>query len=74
MEIYTTEPAIQFYTGNFLDRTVKGGGIAYDKHFAFCLEAEHYPDSPNHPAYPSTTLKPGDTYKQTTVHKFSVLK
>jgi aldose 1-epimerase len=74
MEIYTTQPAIQFYGGNFLDGTIRGGGKTYQKHYGFCLETEHYPDSPNHPAYPSTVLKPGETYKQSTVHKFSVQK
>ena len=74
MEIFTTQPAIQFYTGNFLDGTIRAGGKVYHKHDAFCLETEHYPDSPNHPDYPSTVLKPGETYKQSTVHKFSVQK
>lgn len=72
MEIATTEPAIQFYTGNFLDGTPETGNAA--KHGAFCLEAQHYPDSPNRPEFPTTTLNPGETYKQTTVHTFSVLK
>ncbi len=74
MEIYTTQPAIQFYTGNFLDGTVSGGGVAYQKHFAFCLETQHYPDSPNRPEFPSTVLRPGETYHEVTVHKFSVQK
>jgi aldose 1-epimerase len=74
MEIYTTQPAIQLYTGNFLDGTVSGGGVAYQKHHAFCLETEHYPDSPNRPEFPSTTLRPGQTYHEVTVHKFSVRK
>ena len=74
MEIFTTQPGIQFYTGNFLDGTITAGGKKYQKHFAFCLETEHYPDSPNHPDYPPTVLKPGETYKETTVHKFSVQK
>jgi len=74
MEIYTTQPAIQFYTGNFLDGTITadGGKIAYEKHAGFCLETEHFPDSPNRPQYPSTLLKPGETYRQTTVHTFGV--
>jgi aldose 1-epimerase len=72
MEMYTTEPGVQFYTGNFLDGKVKGkGGVAYQKHFGFCLEAQHYPDSVNHPEFPSIILKPGKTYRQTTVYKFS---
>ncbi len=74
MEIFTTQPAIQFYGGNFLDGTIVAGGKKYDKHFAFCLETQHYPDSPNKPDYPTTLLKPGETYKQSTVHKFSVQK
>ncbi len=72
MEVFTTEPATQFYTGNFLDGTVTGkGGIAYQHRSGFCLETEHYPDAPNQPAFPSTGLKPGETYKTTTVYKFS---
>jgi aldose 1-epimerase len=72
MEVYTTQPAIQLYTGNFLDGTVSGDGVAYQKHDALCLETEHYPDSPNRPEYPSTVLRPGETYHEVTVHKFSV--
>jgi aldose 1-epimerase len=72
MEMYTTEPGVQFYTGNFLDGKLKGkGGIAYSKHSGFCLEAQHFPDSVNHPKFPSVILKPGETYRQTTVYKFS---
>jgi aldose 1-epimerase len=74
MEIYTTQPAIQFYTGNFLDGSVSGDGVAYQKHYALCLETEHYPDSPNHPEYPSTVLRPGQTYHEVTVYKFGVQK
>ncbi len=73
MEIWTDQPGIQLYTGNFLDGTVVGkGGKAYQKHYAFCLETQHFPDSPNHPNFPSTILEPGQTYRTTTVHKFSV--
>ena len=73
LEVSTTEPGVQFYTGNFLDGTVKGkGGVAYAKRTGFCLETQHFPDSPNHPAFPTTTLKPGAEYKSTTVFKFSV--
>ena len=72
LEAYTTEPGIQFYTGNFLDGTLKGkGGTMYAIHTAFCLEAQHYPDSINHPQFPSVVLKPGQTYRQTTIYKFS---
>jgi aldose 1-epimerase len=75
MEVHTTEPAIQFYTGNFLDGTLKGkNGIVYKKRSALCLETEHYPDSPNQPKFPTTVLKPGETYKTQTVYKFSVKK
>ncbi len=71
MEIWTTEPGIQLYTGNFLDGTLKGkGGAVYVKNAALCLETQHYPDSINQPKFPSTVLKPGQTYTQTTVHKF----
>lgn len=73
MEIYTDQPAIQLYTGNFLDGTVVGkGGKAYQKHFAFCLETQHFPDSPNHPNFPSTILEPGQKYKTVTVYRFFV--
>ncbi|WP_461128107.1 aldose epimerase family protein [Spirosoma aerophilum] len=75
MEVKTTEPAIQFYTGNFLDGSVTGReGFPYKKRFALCLETEHYPDSPNHPAFPTTVLKPGETYKSTTIYQFSTKK
>lgn len=72
MEILTTEPGIQFYTGNFLEGNEKTGNAP--KHGAFCLETQHYPDSPNRPEFPTTRLNPGETYTQTTVHKFSVAK
>lgn len=72
MEVLTTEPAIQFYAGNFLDGTVKGkGGKVYQHRFGLCLETQHYPDSPNHPNFPTTVLKPGQQYKTTTVYRFS---
>ncbi len=72
MEVSTTEPAIQLYTSNFLDGSIIGkGGKAYKKHYAFCLETQHYPDSPNHPEFPSTVLRPGQVYRSLTVHKFS---
>lgn len=70
--MYTTEPGVQLYTGNFLDGKLKGkGGVAYGKHYGFCLEAQHYPDSVNHPNFPSIILMPGKTYKQTTVYQFT---
>lgn len=71
MEIHTTEPAIQFYAGNFLDGTLVGSsGGMYRQGDGLCLETQHYPDSPNKPDFPSTVLKPGETYKTTTVHRF----
>jgi len=72
MEVYTTQPGIQFYSGNFLDGTITGkGGKVYNKRDAFCLETQHFPDSPNHPNFPSTVLRPGEKYAQTTIYKFS---
>jgi aldose 1-epimerase len=72
MEVWTDQPGIQFYTGNFLDGTVVGkGGHAYGKHAAFCLETQHFPDSPNQPNFPSTVLRPGQDYRTVTVYKFS---
>ena len=73
MEIYTTEPGIQFYSGNFLDGTIVGkSGKNYKFRDGFCLETQHFPDSPNQPNFPSTVLRPGETYETTTIHKFSV--
>jgi aldose 1-epimerase len=73
MEVWTTEPGVQFYTGNFLDGTLTGiNGVVYKKNYGFCFEAQHFPDSPNQPDFPSSVLKPGETYKQTTIYKFSV--
>jgi aldose 1-epimerase len=73
LEVLTTEPAIQFYAGNFLDASLYGpSGRAYRQGDGFCLETQHYPDSPNHPAFPSTVLRPGESYRTTTVFKFSV--
>lgn len=72
MEVYTTEPGVQFYTGNFLNGSVTGKeGIAYAKRTAFCLETEHFPDSPNQPDFPSVELAPGETYSTTTEYRFS---
>ena len=72
MEIYTTEPGIQFYCGNFLDGRLKGkSGKPYVHRGGFCLETQHFPDSPNQPNFPSTILKPGETYESKTVFKFS---
>jgi aldose 1-epimerase len=75
MEITTTEPGIQFYSGNFLDGTITGkGGRVYGHRSGFCLETQHYPDSPNHPTFPSTTLRPGEEYRSKTVFTFGVAK
>jgi aldose 1-epimerase len=72
MEVLTTEPGLQFYTGNFLDGTIHGkGGKVYPHRGAFCMETQHYPDSPNKPKFPDTELKPGATYKTTTIYRFS---
>jgi len=74
MEVLTTEPGIQLYSGNHLDGQLVGlGGIAYGRHAGFCLETQHYPDSVNQPGFPSTILRPGETYKTTTVFKFSTM-
>jgi aldose 1-epimerase len=71
MTMFTTEPGVQFYTGNFLDGTVKGkGGVKYGKHAGFCLEAQYFPDSPNKKTFPSPVLRPGKTYTQTTIYRF----
>lgn len=75
VECYTTEPGVQFYTANFLDGTIRGkDGKVYGHRSAFTLETQHFPDSPNQPKFPSTELKPGETYHQTTVFKFSTVK
>lgn len=71
MEVHTTEPGLQFYSGNFLDGEEEGrNDVKYKHRTAFCLEAQHFPDSPNHPEFPSTELKPGEKYNQTTIYKF----
>lgn len=72
MEVWTTEPGLQLYTGNFLEGARGKGGEVYRMREGFCLEAQHFPDSPNRPAFPSTALRPGTRYTQTTVYKFSV--
>ena len=72
MEVLTTEPGLQFYCGNFLDGTNKGkGGTVYQHRTGLCLETQHFPDSPNHPDFPTTELKPGEKYTQTTAYRFS---
>lgn len=73
MEVWTTEPGLQFYTANFLDGTIIGkGGWAYQARNGFCFEPQHFPDSPNHPTFPTTVLKPGETFRSSTAYKFSV--
>jgi aldose 1-epimerase len=73
MEVFSTEPGLQFYSGNFLDGTITGkGGAVYKHRYAFCMEPQHYPDSPNKPNFPSVELKPGETYHNTIIYKFSV--
>ncbi len=73
MEVFTTEPGVQLYTGNHLNgREIGKSGVAYTKRTGFCLETQHFPDSPNHPQFPSTLIKPGETFKSTTIYKFSV--
>lgn len=73
MEVFTTEPGLQFYTGNFLDGTLSGkNNRQYPQHAAFCMETQHFPDAPNQPSFPNTILKPGETYRSFTRYQFSV--
>jgi aldose 1-epimerase len=75
LTVETTEPGVQFYTGNFLDGSFTGRhGVKYLKHAGFCLETQHFPDSPNHPNFPSTVLRPGETMHSTTTFTFGVEK
>lgn len=75
LEVLTDQPGVQFYTGNFLDGTVHGkSGKVYGHRYGFCLETQHFPDSPNHPQFPSTVLKRGQTFRSTTVFRFTTLK
>lgn len=75
LEVLTTEPGIQFYSGNFLDGTITGkDGHVYRHRYGLCLETQHFPDSPNHPNFPSTILRPGKEYRSTTVFRFGVIK
>jgi aldose 1-epimerase len=72
MDVLTSEPGVQLYTGNFLDGTLTGkAGVAYKQHFGFCLETQHFPDAVNHPNFPSVVLQPDKTFKSTTVYRFS---
>jgi aldose 1-epimerase len=73
LKVLTTEPGVQLYTGNHLDGSITGKqGIVYKPRFAFCLETQHFPDSPNHPSFPTTELKPGQKFHSVTVYEFSV--
>ena len=73
LQVYTTEPGIQFYSGNFIDGTLTGHmGITYNKYYGLCFEAQHFPDSPNHLKFPSVILNPGHEYSQLTIFKFSI--
>jgi aldose 1-epimerase len=75
LEVLTTQPGLQFYTGNFLDGTLHGkAGKVYPRRSAFCMETQHFPDSPNHPQFPTTVLKPGEHLESTTVFRFSTVK
>jgi aldose 1-epimerase len=72
LEVHTTEPGVQFYTGNFLDGTITGkGGRRYGHRSGFCLETQHFPDSPNQPNFPSAVLKAGESYRSTTLFRFT---
>ena len=73
MEVHTDQPGVQFYSGNFLDGSLRGhGGVAYGPHYGFALETQHFPDSPNQPSFPSTVLRPGEVFRSTTEYRFGV--
>jgi aldose 1-epimerase len=72
MEVHTTQPGVQLYTANFLNGSLTGKrGVAYQQHSAVCLETQHFPDSVNQPKFPSVILRPGQSYRQTTIYKFT---
>ena len=71
LEVLTDQPGVQFYTGNFLDGSTGKGGKAYGKRAALCLETQHFPDSPNHPKFPTSELKPGAKFHTVTIYRFS---
>jgi aldose 1-epimerase len=71
MDVLTTEPGVQLYTSNYIKEIPGKEGITYKKHSAVCLETQHYPDSPNHNAFPSTVLNPGEEYQQLTIYRFN---
>jgi aldose 1-epimerase len=73
LDLHTTEPGVQFYSGNFLDGSISGkAGRSYGPRAGFCLETQHFPNSPNEPAFPSTVLRPGEEYRSRTVFRFGV--
>jgi aldose 1-epimerase len=75
LQVYTDQPGVQFYSSNFLSSSLKGkGGVVYGRHAGFCLETQHFPDSPNQPMFPSTVLRPGETFHSTTEYRFGVRK
>ena len=75
LDVLSTEPGVQFYSGNFLDGTIIGkGGRRYNLRNGFCFEPQHFPDSPNEPKFPSTVLRPGKTFKNSIVYRFAVKK
>jgi len=75
MRVFTDQPGMQFYSGNFLDGSYIGkGGVTYHKHFGFCLETQHFPDSPNQPGFPSTILRPDEHFRSSTIYWFGTEK
>ncbi len=72
MDVLTTQPGVQLYTGNYLDGTLHGVGGIYRKHGAFCLETQHFPDSVHYPQFPTTILRPSETYRHTTIYRFHI--
>ena len=74
MEVLTNEPGVQFYTGNFITKRRGKDGRIYNRHSGFCLETQHWPDSPNQPHFPSTVLYPGETYYSSTIYRFGALR
>jgi aldose 1-epimerase len=71
LKVSTTQPGIQVYTGNYLKAITGKAGRVYEKHAGVCLETQHFPDSPNQPSFPSTVLRPGETFRSTTIYAFS---
>ena len=73
LEILTTQPGLQFYSGNYIEGIIGKGGVAYLKHAGCCLETQHFPDSPNHASFPTTVLRPGERYHERTLLRFSTV-